>query len=89
MGPLIGHCRSKILIFYEEESQFYYFLCLAWLLGIVFCILPHVAYVLKLLLLGIVITKAELEHQVLVSRVLFKNLQCIFLMRFQNSYLIC
>lgn len=62
MGPLIGHCRSKILIFYEEESQFYYFLCLAWLLGIVFCILPHVAYVLKLLLLGIVITKAELEH---------------------------
>lgn len=51
-------------------------------------ILPHVTYVLKLLLLCIIIAKAELEHQIRVLRVLFKNLQCPFLMRFKTSWLI-
>lgn len=85
MGPRIGHSNTKILIFYDEESHLCNFLCLAGLLGIVFCTLPCVTYVLKLLLLCTAITKAELEHQVPVSRVLFENLQCIFLERFKNS----
>lgn len=56
MGPLIGHLSAKIL-FHDEESHFYCFSCLALLLGAVFCVLPRVTYVPRLLLLYIVTQK--------------------------------
>lgn len=62
MGFRIGYFNIKILIFYDEEFYFCNFLCFVGLLGIVFCILFCVIYVLKLLLLCTVIIKVELEY---------------------------